>query len=204
MEVLGQIGRDWQLAKGALGQLRRRQLAGNLGGGGGVNTGSGWLPRAGLSLRWVTPWGASLRLEGGATRSYSGTYQVNFLAGRAVHALDRTPATGFNGQGDEGMGTVREQQLGLSTWSCRACGLDGRRETVGELAVTCAASSRTGPWRCLCRQRRQGQRWCLLVRGSLARACKAGLEPRAAKLRVGAEALVGAAGGGGGRWAAAP
>ncbi|MEO3690004.1 hypothetical protein [Roseateles paludis] len=199
MEVLGQIGQDWQLAKSALGQLRvGGQLAGGLGGGGGVNTGSGWLLRAGPSLRWVTPWGASLRLEGGATRSYSGTYRVNFWRAALSMPLDRTPATAFNGQGDEGMGTVREQQLGLSTLVLpRVRFKDGRRETVGELAVSM-------------RRELSDRTYGVAYAGSAAKGSAgaysfglfgAGVQSRPltpnSNLRVGAEALVGAAGGGG-------
>jgi len=83
MEILGTAGQDW-----ALGTPNLRaglHVAAGLGGGGNVATGNGWLLRAGPSLRWLAPWGGSVRLEGGWLRSASGGFSAPY--GRLSLAL---------------------------------------------------------------------------------------------------------------------
>ena len=194
MEVLGQIGQDWAL----FGQPRLRlggQLAAGLGGGGNLDTGNGWLLRAGPTLRWVTPWGPSLRLDAGFTHAPSGAYSAPYARLALTMPLDRTPLA--NWQGDErNWGTVREQQLGASVMHLpRVRFKNGRREAVTHLAV--AMQRELTP-----------QLYGVAYAGSAAVGSAgaysfglfgAGVQtgPLAGGLRVGAEWLVGAAGGGG-------
>lgn len=198
MEVLGLIGQDWALAQGRQGQLRLGgQLAAGLGGGGGVDTGSGWLVRVGPSLRWVTPWGPSLKLDAGLTRSYSGAYRAGFARLSLAMPLDRTPKLqGWVGDDASDAGTVREQQIGI-TWLelPRVRFKDGRREAVGELAVRM--------------QREISDRFYGAALAGSAATGSAGAysfglfglglqsRPLLGSMRMGAEWLVGAAGGGG-------
>ncbi len=112
--------------------------------------------------------------------------------------LVRTPSAAFNGLADADVGTVREQQVGLSTLVLpRVRFKDGRRETVGELAVSM-------------RREISDRSYGVAYAGSAAKGSAgaysfglfgAGVQSRpltqSGNLRVGAEALVGAAGGGG-------
>ena len=191
MEVLGQIGQDWAL----FGSPRLRlggQLGAGLGGGGNLNTGNGWLLRAGPTLRWITPWGPSLRFDAGYTHAPSGAYGGTY--GRLVLAmpLDRTPTL----VGDDPGGTVRVQQLGASVMHLpRVKFKDGREEAVSHLAVS--MSREFSPLL-------YGTAQAGSAAAGSAGAYSFGLfglgvqsEPVWGQLRVGAEWLVGAAGGGG-------
>lgn len=192
MEVLGQIGQDWPL----FGSPRLRvggQLGLGLGGGGNVDTGNGWLLRAGPTLRWITPWGPSLRLDAGITHAPSGAYSAPFLRAALSMPLDRTPTL----IADDPGGTVRVQQLGASVMQLpRVRFKDGRREAVSHLAVNMSREFSS---------RLYGTAQAGSAAAGSAGAYSFGLfglgvqsDPLLGnKLRVGAEWLVGAAGGGG-------
>ncbi|WP_156391982.1 MULTISPECIES: hypothetical protein [unclassified Roseateles] len=191
MEVLGQIGQDWAL----FGTPRLRaggQLAAGLGGGGALDTGNGWLLRAGPTLRWITPWGPSLRLDAGFTYAPSGAYSAPYLRAVLAMPLDRAP-TLIN---DAAPGTVRVQQLGASVMHLpRVRFKDGRQEAVSHLAIN--MSREFSP-------RFYGAAQAGSAAAGSAGAYSFGLfglgvqsDPLWRSLRVGAELLVGAAGGGG-------
>ncbi|MCE4537254.1 hypothetical protein LXT12_08330 [Pelomonas sp. P7] len=194
MEVLGQIGQDWAV----FGTPRLRvggQLGAGLGGGGNLDTGNGWLLRAGPTLRWITPWGPSLRLDAGYTHAPSGAYGGTFVRAALSMPLDRTPTL----IADDPGGTVRAQQLGASVLHLpRVRFKDGRQEAVTHLAVSMS--------------REFSPRWYGTAQAGSAAAGSAGaysfglfgagvqsdpLSPSWGRMRVGAEWLVGAAGGGG-------
>ncbi len=132
MEVLGQIGQDWAL----FGTPRLRvggQFAGGLGGGGNVDTGNGWLLRAGPTLRWITPWGPTVRMDAGYTYAPSGAYTAPYVRAVLAMPLDRTPTL----IGSDPGGTVRVQQLGASVLHLpRVRFKNGREEAVSHLAVS--------------------------------------------------------------------
>lgn len=191
MEVMGQIGQDWAL----FGTPRLRvggQLGLGLGGGGNVDTGNGWLLRAGPTLRWITPWGPSLRLDAGLLRAPSGHYSARFLRAALSMPLDGAPD--WLGGGEPG--TVREQQLGASVMHLpRVQFKDGRQEAVSHLAIH--LQREFSPWL-------YGAAQAGSAAAGSAGAYSFGLfglgvqsEPLWGGLRVGAEWLVGAAGGGG-------
>lgn len=191
MEVLGQIGQDWPL----FGSPRLRvggQLGAGLGGGGSLDTGSGVLLRAGPTLRWITPWGPSLRLDAGYTHAYSGAYSAPYLRAVLAMPLDRTPVA----FGEDAGGIVRVQQLGASVMHLpRMRFKDGRVEAVSHLAVSMT--------------REFSPRFYGTAQAGSAAAGSAGAysfglfgagvqtDPLWGGMRVGGEWLVGAAGGGG-------
>lgn len=191
MEVLGQIGQDWA----PFGTPRLRiggQLGAGLGGGGDVDTGNGWLLRAGPTVRWITPWGPSLRLDAGFTHAPSGAYSAPYLRAVLAMPLDRAPSL-INDAVD---GTVRVQQLGASVMHLpRVRFKDGRQESVSHLAVS--MSREFSP-------RLYGTAQAGSAAVGSAGAYSFGLfglgvqsEPLWGRMRLGAEWLVGAAGGGG-------
>ncbi|MFN3304188.1 MAG: hypothetical protein ACK44A_10755 [Roseateles sp.] len=191
MEVLGQIGQDWAL----FGTPRLRvggQLGAGLGGGGDVDTGNGWLLRAGPTLRWITPWGPSLRLDAGFTHAPSGAYSAPFLRAVLAMPLDRTPTL----IGDDPGGTVRVQTLGASVMHLPRVRFKNRpNESVTHLAVS--MSREFSPWL-------YGTAQAGSAAVGSAGAYSFGLfglgvqsEPLWGGTRLGAEWLVGAAGGGG-------
>lgn len=191
MEVLGQIGQDW-----ALGSPRLRvggQLGLGLGGGGNVDTGNGWLLRAGPTLRWITPWGPSLRIDAGYTHAPSGAYSAPFLRAALSMPLDQRPHWTVE---DTDGGTVRVQQLGASVMHLpRVRFKDGRRESVSHLALN--LQREFSPWL-------YGAAQAGSAAAGSAGAYSFGLfglgvqsRPLWGEMRVGAEWLVGAAGGGG-------
>lgn len=191
MEVLGQIGQDWAL----FGTPRLRlggQLGAGLGGGGDVDTGNGWLLRAGPTLRWITPWGPSVRLDAGFTYAPSGAYTAPYLRAVLAMPLDRTPTL----IGDDPGGIVRTQQLGASVMHLpRVRFKDGRREAVSHLAVNMSREFSRHVY---------GAAQAGSAAAGSAGAYSFGLfglgvqsNPLWGGLRVGAEWLVGAAGGGG-------
>ena len=191
MEVLGQIGQDWAL----FGTPRLRvggQLGAGLGGGGNLDTGNGLLLRAGPTLRWITPWGPSLRMDAGFTYAPSGQYSAAYLRAALSMPLDRTPTL----IGDDPGGTVRVQQLGASVMHLpRLRFKDGRQEAVSHVAVGMS--------------REFSPRWYGTAQAGSAAVGSAGAysfglfgagvqsDPLWGSMRVGAEWLVGAAGGGG-------
>ena len=133
MEVLANAGQDW-----ALGHPSLRvggQLALGLGGGGNVDTGSGWLLRAGPTLRWQTPWGPSLRLDAGLARATAGNFKASFVRLGLSMPLDRGPRFGAFGLDDVPC-TVRTQQLFTSIQHLPKVRFkDGRKEAVTHLGL---------------------------------------------------------------------
>lgn len=191
MEVLGQIGQDWAL----FGTPRLRlggQFAAGIGGGGDVDTGNGWLLRAGSTLRWITPWGPTLRLDAGYTHAFSGAYGAPYLRAVLAMPLDRTPTLIAQDPG----GTVRVQQLGASVLHLPRVRFKNRPdESVTHLAVS--MSREFSPWL-------YGTAQAGSAAVGSAGAYSFGLfglgvqsRPLWGRMRFGAEWLVGAAGGGG-------
>jgi hypothetical protein len=135
MEVLGLIGQDW-----ALGSPHLRvggQLAAGLGGGGNVDTGNGWLLRAGPTLRWISPWGPALRLDVGMSKAPSGHFGATLTRLTLAMPLDRTPnPASWEPNDPRETGTVRVQQLGASWQQVAHVNFkDGTRRSVGMLGV---------------------------------------------------------------------
>lgn len=105
MELLANIGQDWPLGSEKL--RLGVQLSAGLGGGGAVDTGSGWLWRAGPTLRWISPWGPSLQLLAARMKG-RGSYEANQLRVSLAVPLDRPR----DADRLDFAGAVREQ-----TWS---------------------------------------------------------------------------------------
>ncbi|WP_457446886.1 hypothetical protein [Roseateles sp. P5_E4] len=190
MEVLGQIGQDW-----AVGSPRLRaggQVGAGLAGGGNLDTGSGLLLRGGPTLRWITPWGPSLRLDAGLSHAPRGNYSARFVRAVISMPLDRAPVA----LADDSGGIVRAQQLGASVMHLpRVRFKDGRREGVSHLAVTMSREFTSSLY---------GTAQAGSAAAGHAGAYSFGLiglgvqsAPLWRGMRVGAEWLVGAAGGGG-------
>lgn len=190
MEVLAQAGQDWPL-----GSPRLRaggQLAAGLAGGGALDTGSGLLLRGGPTLRWISPWGASLRLDAGLSHAPRGNYSARFVRASVSMPLDRMPVA----LSDDSGGTVRVQQLGASVMHVpRMRFKDGRREAVSHLAVNMSREFTSNLY---------GTAQAGSAAAGNAGAYSFGLiglgvqsTPLWNGMRVGAEWLVGAAGGGG-------
>lgn len=192
MEVLGQIGQDWA----PFGTPRLRiggQLGAGLGGGGDVDTGNGWLLRAGPTLRWITPWGPSVRVDAGVTHAPSGAYTAPYVRAVLAMPLDRTPTL----IGDDPGGTVRAQQLGASVMHLPRMRFKNRPdEAVSHLAVSMSREFSSHLY---------GTAQAGSAAAGSAGAYSFGLFGLGVQsaplwgspLRVGAEWLVGAAGGGG-------
>ncbi|WP_077038300.1 hypothetical protein, partial [Pelomonas sp. KK5] len=134
MELLVKAGQDWAL--GNTGLRVGAEIGAGLGGGGGVNTGNGWLWHAGPSLRWVSPWaGASLHLDAGYARSFSGQFSAPFLRLGVGLPLDRM-VSAFD-YSDHGEGTVRALTVGASVQHLsRVHYKDGHTGPISELAIT--------------------------------------------------------------------
>lgn len=191
MEVLGQVGQDWSVF--GTPRLRAGVQAGlGLGGGGNVDTGNGWLLRAGPNLRWITPWGPTVRLDAGVTHAPSGEYTARFVRAALALPLDRVPLP----SGEDAGGTVRVQQLGASVMHIpRMRFKDGTEESVTHLAFVMARDFSP---------RVYGVAQAGSAALGRAGAYSFGLfglgvqsDPMWGGLRLGAEGLVGAAGGGG-------
>lgn len=73
MEIFGTAGADWALVSERV--RVGAQVSAGLGGGGDVDTGSGWLLRAGPTLRWITPWGPTLRADASYLTAPEGRYR---------------------------------------------------------------------------------------------------------------------------------
>ncbi|ALT75921.1 hypothetical protein [Paucibacter sp. KCTC 42545] len=132
MEILANAGQDW-----AIGSPKLRlggQLGLGLGGGGNVDTGNGWLLRAGPSLRWVTPWGPSLRLEAGWTQAVTGHFSGSFVRLGLGMPLDITPSSSAAwGSGDVDQGVVRTSQIFASVVHLPdVLFKDGTREAISQ------------------------------------------------------------------------
>lgn len=191
MEVLGQVGQDWAVP--GTPRLRVGVQGGvGLGGGGNVDTGNGWLLRAGPTLRWITPWGPSVRVDAGVTHAPSGEYTARFVRAALSLPLDRVPQP----SGADPGGTVRVQQLGASvTHVPRMRFKDGSEESVSHLALVMSrdfsprvygvAQAGSAAW-----GRAGAYSFGLFGLGVQS-------DPVWSRLRLGAEGLLGAAGGGG-------
>lgn len=192
MELLANAGQDW----GVFSERFRigAQLSAGLGGGGDMDTGPGWLVRFGPTVRWITPWGPTLRVDAGYMKAPKGNYesaQVRFSLAlpleRASRMLNSPPLES---------GTVHAQAWYLSMPRFKEFVFkDGSREAVTGLGVGMTRDF-TGPW--------YGTAQAGSAAFGKAGAYSYGLfglgaqTPRlAGGWRVGAEALVGAAGGGG-------
>jgi len=133
MEVLASAGQDWALF-GAKSLRVGGQIGAGLGGGGSIDTGNGWLLRAGPSVRWITPRGASLRLDAALTRAPSGHFASRDLRVGLSMPLDQAPS--FIGEASDVIGTVRTQQVFASVQQVpRVRFKDGSTEAVSHLAV---------------------------------------------------------------------
>ena len=133
MEVLASAGQDWALF-GAKSLRVGGLIGAGLGGGGSIDTGNGWLLRAGPSLRWITPWGASLRLDAAVTRAPSGHFASRDLRVGLSMPLDQTPSS--SGAAPDVTGTVRTQQVFASVQHLpRVHFKGGSTEAISNLAV---------------------------------------------------------------------
>lgn len=192
MEIFANAGQDW----GVFSERLRvgGQISTGLGGGGNLDTGNGWLFRAGPTLRWITPWGPTLRLDASYLKAPWGNYDS--MQVRASLALPLEKGSRVLNTPPLESGTVREQDWYLSMPKFKEFQFkDGSRESVTGLGIGMARDF-SGPW------------YGAAQAGSAAFG-KAGaysygmfgLGAKTARLpggfRVGAEALVGAAGGGG-------
>ncbi len=132
MEVLGTLGEDF-----ALGSPRLRggwHVAAGLGGGGDVDTGNGWLVKAGPTLRWKSPWGPSLHLDAGVMGAATGKFKSTFA--RFSLALPLDEAIGREGPFAEREGLVQTQAVYASLQHLPQVRFkNGREESVGHLAM---------------------------------------------------------------------
>jgi len=132
MEVLGTLGEDF-----ALGSPRLRggwHVAAGLGGGGDVDTGNGWLVKAGPTLRWKSPWGPSLHLDAGVMGAATGKFKSTFA--RFSLALPLDEAIGREGPFSEREGLVQTQAVYASLQHLPKVRFkNGREESVGHLAM---------------------------------------------------------------------
>lgn len=134
MEVLANAGQDWAIGHPSL--RLGGQLAVGLGGGGNVDTGSGWLLRAGPTLRWQTPWGPSLRLDAGLARATAGNFKSGFVRLGLSLPLDRPPSFNVWGVEENKPGVVRTQQLFTSVQHLGKVRFkDGRQESITQLGL---------------------------------------------------------------------
>jgi len=195
MELLVNAGQDWPVFSERL--RVGAQLSTGLGGGGNIDTGNGWLVRGGPTLRWITPWGLTLRAEAAFMKAPRGQYesgQLRFSLAlpleRASRMLDKPPLEG---------GTVRQQAWYLSLPHFQKMTFkDGSQESVGGLGIGMMREL-GGPW--------YGTAQAGSAAFGKAGAYSYGLfgvgaqgprwQTRTGGWRVGAEGLVGAAGGGG-------
>ncbi|MFO0123175.1 MAG: hypothetical protein ACK520_12000 [Inhella sp.] len=196
MEVLLNAGTDWALFHP---QLRLGVQGGvGLGGGGGVDTGSGRLWRVGPTLRWITPWGPALRLDANRTQSMNGRFSAQETRLSLVLPLEGRRSTDELGR-DREDGIVRQQIL----WGGVQHHNSVRFKDGSQQAVTKAL---------LGVNRELGPHLYGAAQGNAAASGKAGAyaiglfgvglqsSPRGSgawRWRAGVEGLVGAAGGGG-------
>lgn len=193
MEVLAALGQDY-----AMGSPNLRlgwSVAMGLGGGGDVDTGNGWLLKVGPSLRWKTPWGPSLSIDAGLADAPSGHFKSNYARFSLSLPLDQ--AIGSYGQSNDAAGVVRGQTISASLQHLAKVRFkDGREESLGHIAI-------------LMRRELGPHLYGVAQAGSAAFGSAGaysfglfgmGLQTRPLSLqgvRVGAEMMVGAAGGGG-------
>ncbi|MCV2357042.1 hypothetical protein LNV09_23105 [Paucibacter sp. B2R-40] len=131
MEVLATAGQDWPLfgPKLRLGG----QLGLGLAGGGNVDTGNGWLLRAGPTLRWISPWGATVRLDGGFSYAPDGQFSTRFVRLGLALPLDQTPS--ISSSLEQQSGIVRTQQMFASyQYLPKVRFKDGSEDAIGQIA----------------------------------------------------------------------
>ncbi|QPF72346.1 hypothetical protein G8A07_04960 [Roseateles sp. DAIF2] len=133
MEVLLGLGQDYGL--GGNQKLRAGwHVATGLGGGGDIDTGNGWLVKGGPTLRWKTPWGPSLHLDAGVMGSLTGSFKSTYA--RVSLGLPLDQGSGVFGQPNDAPGVVRTQTVYASLQRLSKVRFkDGRQENVGHLAM---------------------------------------------------------------------
>jgi len=190
MDAIVKIGQDW-----GLGTPRLRlggEVGVGLGGGGHVDTGNGWLFRAGPTLRWIGPKGYSLHLDAGVMHAPSGRFTTPYVRLGLSVPLDRAPdfLTGSD------RGEVREQQVFAGVQRLPTMrGTDGSTKHADHLMITMTheltpglygvAQAGSAAW-----GQAGGYSVAMLGLGTLT-------QPMFGRMRLGAEVLAGAAGGGG-------
>lgn len=192
MEILANAGQDW----GVFSERLRvgGQISAGLGGGGNLDTGNGWLLRAGPTLRWITPWGPTLRLDAALLTSPAGRYDSRQI--RASVALPLEKASRILRSPPLEAGTIRQQAWYLSMPRFKEFVFkDGTREAVTGLGIGMMRDF-NGPW--------YGTAQAGSAAFGKAGAFSYGMFGLGAQTRrmaggwrVGAEGTVGAAGGGG-------
>jgi hypothetical protein len=132
MEVLVGLGQDYGL--GSPNLRAGWQVAAGLGGGGNVDTGNGWLVKAGPTLRWKTPWGPSLQFDAGLSGSLTGQFKTTYARfGLGIPLDDATTAFGAP---NSAPGVVRTQSVYASLQHLNKVRFkDGRTEGVGHIAM---------------------------------------------------------------------
>ena len=192
MEILGNVGKDW-----GIGSERLRlgvQASAGLGGGGNMDTGSGWLLRVGPTLRWITPWGPTFRLDAGYMKAPFGHYNSLQVRGSLAVPLEKGPRIPGNNDPME-LGRISTQTWFLNTPHFKNFVFkDGSRESVTGLGLGMTRSFGDTVY---------GVGYAGSAALGKAGAFSYGMfglgaqTPKWNGLRFGAEALVGAAGGGG-------
>jgi hypothetical protein len=192
MEIFANAGQDWGVFSPRL--RVGGQISTGLGGGGNLDTGNGWLFRAGPTLRWITPWGPTLRLDASYLKAPWGHYDS--MQVRATLALPLEKGSRVLNTPPLESGTVREQDWYLSMPRFKEFQFkDGSKDAVTGWGIGMARDF-SGPW--------YGAAQAGSAAFGKAGAFSYGMFGLGAKttrlpggFRVGAEALVGAAGGGG-------
>lgn len=191
MEILGNAGQDWGVFSPRL--RVGGQVSVGLGGGGALDTGNGWLLRAGPTLRWITPWGPTLRLEAAYLKAPSGHYESQQV--RASVALPLEKASRILLSPPLEAGIIRQQAWYLSMPHFKEFVFkDGSKASVTGLGIGMTRDF-NGPW--------YGTAQAGSAAFGKAGAFSYGMfglgaqSPRLSGWRVGAEGMVGAAGGGG-------
>jgi hypothetical protein len=133
MELLANAGADC----GIFGEQLRvgAQLSAGLGGGGVIDTGSGWLLRAGPTLRWITPWGPTLRADASYLTAPGGHYRSEQL--RLSLSLPLESAARARAPHSFLDGTVREMAWYVTTPHFQKLRFeDGTEDAVTGLGLT--------------------------------------------------------------------
>jgi len=107
MDALVKIGQDWPLFSPRL--RIGGELGVGVGGGGHIDTGNGWLFRAGPTLRWIGPAGYSLNLDAGLLTAPSGAFTARYARLGLSIPLDRAPD--YTRSDSKDTGRVAEQQI---------------------------------------------------------------------------------------------
>lgn len=133
MDMLASLGEDYAVPSR---QLRLGwQLGAGLAGGGDLNTGNGWVLRAGPTLRWQTPWGPSLRVEAGYFGRPGGSYNASFARMSLSMPLEALQQRQFDGLTSRS-GQITTQSIAANWQQLRKVRFkDGRTENVGMLAL---------------------------------------------------------------------